>query len=502
MKSDFDEKVALKLCRNKDTPANVLKMLVGKSAKVDRLIAEHPNADASVLGELSGSLDIKTFEYLLLNSHTPFETILAIASSLISGKDRSQRFDEIYAELKTLLAGEVEAEVSCGKDRITVDEPAILPPGVQRTYRVPNSEPVVRRLLHDYLKNADHEQLAIQMAKDKKTSPDVLAALLGCSVSIDRLIAKHPNTNERTLDELTGNKEEGTTGSKDKATRRNAFLNPNTRLSAIVEMASEFPNDFIKHPALDRLVTGEGWTGPGIIYRIGQSALLEILARRDCPLALLNWAVKHGGPLEQLAAWKNIFTPVELLTEMMATGYAQEANVLLGHPDKLIEFAGDLGIVDYDLDDVGSCGKLTQSGLFYVFDDELSALWKKLVPKEGEAETIQGEMVRAIGRIKGDYYRNGFGNWYPMYYKLSQFLAAHLIDESTFKPFTLSVLRADIRALNAYGNRVMTEGNPYESFRFSLFETTGIEEAFERLDAAIAVWCKRHPELIPYKRSN
>lgn len=498
MESDFDEKAALKLCRNKDTPASALKTLVGKSVKVDRLIAQHPHADASVLGGLSGSLDIKTFEYLLLNSHAPFETVLAIAYSLISGKDRSRRIDEIDAKLKRLLAGE-ESEVSCGRNRITVEEPAILPPGVQRTYRIPDNEPIARKLLQDYLKSPDREQLAIRMVKDRETSADVLAALLGCSVSIDRLIAKHPNINERTLDELTGDKEYGTTGSQDRVTRRNAFLNPNAKLSAIVEMATEFPNNFIKHPALDRLATGDGRTGPGIIYRIGQTALIEILARRDCPLALLNWAVKHGGPVEQLAAWRNIFTPVELLAEMMATGYTQEANVLLAHPDKLIEFAGDLGIVDYDFSEIGSCGKLTQSGLFYGFVDELSALWKKLVPKEGEAETIQGEMVRAIGRIKGDYYRNGFGNWYPHCYKLPQFLAAHLIDGSTFKPFTLSVLRADIRALNAYGNRVMADDNPYESFRFSLFESTDVEEAFERLDAAIVVWCKRHPELIPYQ---
>lgn len=498
MESDFDEKTALKLCRNKDTPTGVLRALVGKSVKVDRLIAKHLHADASVLGGLSGSLDIKTFECLLLNPHAPFETVLAIASALIAGRDGSRMRDEIDAKLKRLLAGK-ESSISYGMDRITVEEPAILPPGVKRTYRLPDSEPTVRKLLQDYLKNPGREQLAIQMVKDRETSADVLAALLGCSISIDRLIAKHPNINERTLDELTGDKEYGTTGSQDRVTRRNAFLNPNAKLSAIAEMASEFPNDFIKHPALDRLVTGDGRTGPGIIYRIGQTALLEILARRDCPLALLNWAVKHGGPLEQLAAWKNIFTPVGLLAEMMATGYAQEANVLLAHPDKLIEFAGDLGIVDYDFSEIGSCGKLTQSGLFYVFDDELSDLWKKLVPKEGEAETIQGEMVRAIGRIKGDYYRNGFGNWYPHYYKLSQFLATYLIDESTFKPFTLSVLRADIRALNAYGSSVMAAGNPYETFHFSLFETTGIEEAFERLDAAIVVWCKRHPELIPYK---
>ena len=71
MEGDFDEKAALKLCKNSGTHASVLKTLAGKSAKVDRLIAQHPNADASVLGGLSESLDLKTFEYLLLNPHAP-----------------------------------------------------------------------------------------------------------------------------------------------------------------------------------------------------------------------------------------------------------------------------------------------------------------------------------------------------------------------------------------------------------------------------------------------
>ena len=127
-----------------------------------------------------------------------------------------------------------------------------------------------------------------------------------------------------------------------------------------------------------------------------------------------------------------------------------------------------------------------------------SGLWEKLVPEEGEAETIQGEMVRAIGRIQGDYYRNGFGNWYSYYYNLSQFLAAHLADEATFKPFTVNVLRSDIRALHSCGLRCMYEGDLERTFLDSIND---MGDVFLRIDAAIAVWCERHPEPIPYKPS-
>jgi hypothetical protein len=48
-------------------------------------------------------------------------------------------------------------------------------------------------------------------------------------------------------------------------------------------------------------------------------------------------------------------------------------------------------------------------------DTELEKLFKKLVPDNGAAETIEGEMVRAIMRLQyrylndGDYYFRGYG---------------------------------------------------------------------------------------------
>ena len=41
---------------------------------------------------------------------------------------------------------------------------------------------------------------------------------------------------------------------------------------------------------------------------------------------------------------------------------------------------------------------------------EWNALWDKLVPDSGEADTPYGEALRALGRLEHDYYNNGFCN--------------------------------------------------------------------------------------------
>ena len=37
-------------------------------------------------------------------------------------------------------------------------------------------------------------------------------------------------------------------------------------------------------------------------------------------------------------------------------------------------------------------------------------IWEELVPREGNAATVAGEMVRAAGRLRYDFYNNGMGN--------------------------------------------------------------------------------------------
>ncbi|MFD3274338.1 hypothetical protein ACE3MS_30040 [Paenibacillus dendritiformis] len=43
--------------------------------------------------------------------------------------------------------------------------------------------------------------------------------------------------------------------------------------------------------------------------------------------------------------------------------------------------------------------------------NEAKYLWQTYVPKQGQAETVQGELIRAIEKLRGEAQRNGNINW-------------------------------------------------------------------------------------------
>jgi len=71
---------------------------------------------------------------------------------------------------------------------------------------------------------------------------------------------------------------------------------------------------------------------------------------------------------------------------------------------------------------------------FSIFDitnedliDELhSKLWDELVPENGDAPSVQGEMIRALGRISSEMFRNANNNW--IYDKFDTNLNGYSVD--------------------------------------------------------------------------
>lgn len=45
-------------------------------------------------------------------------------------------------------------------------------------------------------------------------------------------------------------------------------------------------------------------------------------------------------------------------------------------------------------------------------------IWEKLVPKNGQSETVQGELIRIIGKIEYELLDNGAMNWDDDYIKM------------------------------------------------------------------------------------
>jgi hypothetical protein len=81
--------------------------------------------------------------------------------------------------------------------------------------------------------------------------------------------------------------------------------------------------------------------------------------------------------------------------------------------------------------------------------DTFDQLWDKLVPKIGSAETIQGELIRSIGRLSHDYYANAYANWGVEFQKSMDFLKSHLMD-GTFDTSISKEIQSDIIEIEAY----------------------------------------------------
>lgn len=80
---------------------------------------------------------------------------------------------------------------------------------------------------------------------------------------------------------------------------------------------------------------------------------------------------------------------------------------------------------------------------------EYDAKWAELVPPEGKAKTLQGELLRAASRINHDYYNNGFGNnWSGALNMLDRYLKLPAGTKRALRPYA----RGRIYPRHMYGS--------------------------------------------------
>jgi hypothetical protein len=114
---------------------------------------------------------------------------------------------------------------------------------------------------------------------------------------------------------------------------------------------------------------------------------------------------------------------------------------------------------------------------------EYDQLWDKLVPPSGQAATLQGELVREIGRLTIEAYRDGNINWNygTGYWLFSEFLVRYLQDPKVFNPEELREIGADIDLIRHYADE------PFD------LKCVREEEAYCRLTNRVVEWCLHYP---------
>ncbi len=119
------------------------------------------------------------------------------------------------------------------------------------------------------------------------------------------------------------------------------------------------------------------------------------------------------------------------------------------------------------------------------YDAEYCQLWKKLVPKSGRAETLQGELVRIIGRLASEYYRNGNMNWENGYDAMLSFLSNTLQTSGNFDEDLAGTIELDVAEIR---QNAESGACPY----------TEDEDEYDRLTDRVVEWCRYNSELIPF----
>jgi hypothetical protein len=105
-----------------------------------------------------------------------------------------------------------------------------------------------------------------------------------------------------------------------------------------------------------------------------------------------------------------------------------------------------------------------------IYNTTLSFLWKTYVPKSGQAETEQGELVRIIEKLDDEIAGNAKANWDTQFVLLAHGLRDTLIRSGIFSQEIRNEIYDDIDILSRSENEVYTDSYYYDRLRRRIVE--------------------------------
>ena len=89
---------------------------------------------------------------------------------------------------------------------------------------------------------------------------------------------------------------------------------------------------------------------------------------------------------------------------------------------------------------------------------EAKAIWTQFVPKSGQAQTVQGELLRAIEKLRDGAIRDGNANWDQGFEILLAYLGSHLLDPAVFSSDVVGHTEAILARLRDYAEPLLDDG--------------------------------------------
>jgi uncharacterized protein len=110
---------------------------------------------------------------------------------------------------------------------------------------------------------------------------------------------------------------------------------------------------------------------------------------------------------------------------------------------------------------------------------EARRIWREYVPAQGQSLTVQGELLRAVEKLRWEAMTNGNQNWDRDFEKLAEYLRATLVGSELFRAEASAEIVKDIQTILDYEHPLADE------------------TAFDRLTERVVEWSLAHPEPVP-----
>lgn len=89
--------------------------------------------------------------------------------------------------------------------------------------------------------------------------------------------------------------------------------------------------------------------------------------------------------------------------------------------------------------------------------EEAKILYQNFVPKSGQADTVQGELIRAVEKLRDEAQRNGNGNWDQGFKMFCKYIEDTLCKSGVFDKTSQNEIKNDVNRLRDYKNPYMEE---------------------------------------------
>ncbi|KML31446.1 hypothetical protein [Priestia aryabhattai] len=79
--------------------------------------------------------------------------------------------------------------------------------------------------------------------------------------------------------------------------------------------------------------------------------------------------------------------------------------------------------------------------------EQAKKIWTKHVPQNGQSDIVEGELIRAIEKLRWEAQSNGNANWDEGFEMLASYILEILNDNEVFKPDALLEIKSDVNTL-------------------------------------------------------